>query len=163
MVTIPTVDLPDWRVAELNREAWSRRGTARQWSPLVIALAQEVATGGMPGAAHAFLRQLGRRMARSTPLPHVETLEAMQDAINAVWAEIDWGWVRLLVREDGIRIIHGAWPELSAPDDGETWPGVAAAILEGIYAAWFEAQGSTLERTKTIGPRAGALEFLHGA
>ena len=162
-MTFPAVELPDWKVGELNREAWILRGTPRQWPPLVVALAQELADAGVPDAARAFLRHVGRRMAEAAPLPPVETLEALQDAINAVWRALDWGWVRLLVRKDGILIVHGAWPELTAPPGGEAWPAAAAAILEGVYAAWFEAQGSPLKRTETVGPRAGAMEFRHGA
>jgi hypothetical protein len=69
--------------------------------------------------------------------------------------------VRLFVQEDSVRIVHGAWPGLEAPAEEDPWPVAAAAILEGVYAGWFEAQGSPLERTEQIPGREGTLEFRH--
>ncbi len=80
-----------------------------------------------------------------------------------VWAALDWGWVRLLACEDDIRIVHGAWPGLAGAADAEAWPETAAAVLEGVYAAWMKAQGSPLGRTEQAPGRPGVLEFRHGA
>jgi len=158
----PGTDLPDGRVEELNIAAWSQRGSTRQWPAFIAAFAGELAAGARPEAARAFLWYVGRRVASSTPLPPAETLGELEAAINAAWTALDWGWVRLLVGEDDIRIVHGAWPELAGTQGAEAWPDTAAAILEGVYAAWFEAHGSPLGRTEKVSARAGALEFRHG-
>ena len=155
------VQLTDRQVEALNAAAWSRRGTARQWPAFVAALAGELTAGARTEAARAFLRHVGRRLAAMAPLPAVETLDELETAINATWAAMDWGWVRLVASETHIRVIHGAWPELPGAVEGEAWAGVAPAFLEGVYAAWFQAQGSPLARTEHAPGRDGALEFRH--
>jgi hypothetical protein len=160
-MTLPAVELSDGRVEQLNIAAWSRRGSARQWPPFVVSLAVELQAGARPEAARRFLRQVGRRMASGAPLPKAETLREMEEAINRTWAALDWGWVRLLAHDEDIRIIHGGWPELSGTAGGEAWAAAAAAILEGVYAGWFEAQGSPLKCTEQVPGRTGALEFRH--
>jgi hypothetical protein len=160
-MTGPSDDLSDAEVEQLNVAVWSSRGSSHQWPSLVVALAAELSEGGRPEAARRFLRQVGRRMAFSTPLPKAETLQDMEDAINWAWAAHDWGWVRLFAHEEDVRIIHGGWPELSGTPGAEAWADTAAAILEGVYAAWFEAQGSPLTLTEQVHGRVGALEFRH--
>ena len=110
------------------------RHCAPQWRVFVGELVAEFHRQVDPDLAAGFFRQLGRRMARTLPLPKCETLEGLEAAINATLSEIDWGWVRLTMGERFLEVTHGAYPVVPITDvPAGDW---LAPVLEGLYGEW---------------------------
>ena len=79
-------------------------------------------------------------MSRSRPLPALELLPDLEAAMNAVWSEMDWGWVELHDAGDSLRIVHHCAPlEAAFGLAARTWSG---AVLEGAYEQWLRAAGA---------------------
>lgn len=132
---------PVLEAAPLETAAYcaARRGSA-QWRVFLKALAMTFDETVETADAHAFLREVGAAMARSLPLPRVATLEALEDAMNARWDALDWGWVRLREADGAVAIVHGASPTRFAEDAEGHWTRAAVPVLEGVYGYWFQAQ-----------------------
>jgi hypothetical protein len=148
--------------------AYHRAGQCSpQWRAFLAALITELNSGAEGDEVRNFLRQVGKRLAAANPLPKVETLEELQAAMNRLWLAMDWGWVRLAAAPDGVRIVHGAYPDAlgaaeKGDEDGEPWPAAWAAVLEGVYTVWLKAQGSPIDRTTRVGTSRHPLELFHG-
>lgn len=139
------------------------RQVSAQWRAFAAALAGTFYDNVEADDADAFLRDVGGAMARALPLPKVETLEALETAMNARWAEIDWGWVRLREGQGDVRIIHGASPSAFAEDTAGNWARAAVPVLQGVYRQWFEAQdGPAHLDVSLIGERAEPLVLRYG-
>ncbi|WP_028241757.1 cellulose biosynthesis protein BcsD [Stutzerimonas azotifigens] len=110
----------------------------RQWRPLVMTLVAEMY--GSAGAVDAcnFLRHVGTRIAAAHPLAEQPTLDELEARLNEVLLALDWGWVRLSVDSQSIRIVHGAYPGVH--ERAEHWAQAIAAVLEGMYQQWLQAQ-----------------------
>lgn len=139
----------------------NRRRVSPQWAPFLTAMADELAAVSDQGAVQRFLRATGERMARRAALPKLETLEDLEARINAVLADMDWGWAQLTAAADHILITHGACPNVLADDDRRSWPPLMAEVLAGAYGAWFAAQGSPGGVTSCRDPSASPLVFEH--
>lgn len=118
----------------------ARRGVASQWRlflrGLVETLEEHLDTDGRA----ALLRAVGRRMADAMPLPHCDTLKALESQINNALAAAEWGYCRLAVDVEQRRLLvsHAAAPAIGAGDDADgAW---IAAVLEGLYAGWLAEQ-----------------------
>ncbi|MDP1617994.1 cellulose biosynthesis protein BcsD [Phenylobacterium sp.] len=153
--------LPATETQQLNDAYLAARRCSAQWRAFLAALAVELHVGTEREEVLAFLRAVGRRMAGRLPLTPKDTLPELEVAMNEVWGQVDWGWTRLRPIDDGIAIIHGAYPT-AFETEGVMWSAGAAAVLEGVYAAWFEAQGSPLTTLKRMSESTMPLEFLHG-
>lgn len=111
-----------------------------QWRPFLGALAQELSSRIEPDQARALMRRLGTSMARNAPLPAVELLPDLEDAMNGVWSGMNWGWVELSDTDDALRIIHHCAPIEAAFGAGSRhW---SPAVLEGAYEQWLRAAGA---------------------
>lgn len=137
---------------------------SRQWRTFLIAVSSELFRNADTEDALAFLREVGSHMASLMPLAKVDTLEALEAAINEQWAAIDWGWVSLVATENEVLVKHGASPSFIAQAAGSDWTRSCAAILEGIYTNWFQAQGSQagLKAVCIAAPLNAPLEFRYG-
>lgn len=134
------------------------RRVSGQWRAFVAALATTFYETVEAEDAHAFLREVGAAMARSLPLPKVATLEALEAAMNARWAELDWGWTRLREGEGDVLIVHGAGPTGFAEAADSPWARAAVPVLEGLYGHWFQAQQGPAHLQVTLaGERAEPL------
>lgn len=124
------------------------------------AVADELYAVAGPDNAAAFLRQAGRRMAAALPLAGVETLEALEAAMNAQLVAVHWGWVRLAEVEAGIRIRHGALPLLP----GAAATPAALALLEGLYTLWMQQAGGGehLQARRSGADEIGCVELIYG-
>lgn len=109
-----------------------------QWQGFVRALCEELEQGLDESDRARLMARLGGRFAAAHPLPEAATLQALQDAANAVWAELDWGRVEFEEQPDCVLVRHGASPLAAAGGTGRPW---LAAYLEGVYRAWFHAAG----------------------
>jgi hypothetical protein len=156
----PHLSLKD--VRELDQAYYAARSCSPQWRVFLSAFAVELQTGAEPEEVRGFLRQIGRRMADLMVLPKTETLEALEAVMNQAWSEIEWGWVKLFPEDDGIRIVHGAYPNAFADPSNELWPRGAAALMEGVYGQWMLGQGSPVPLVRRISQGIDPLEFRHG-
>jgi hypothetical protein len=111
-----------------------------QWRPFLSALSQELSTRIEPDQARALMRRLGASVARQAPLPALELLPDLEDAMNAVWSGMNWGWVELSDTDDALRIMHHCAPiEAAFGPDSRHW---SPAVLEGAYEQWLRAAGA---------------------
>lgn len=149
-------------VHELDQAYHAVRSCSPQWRAFLSAFAVELQTGAEPAEVRGFLRQIGRRMADLVPLPKVETVEALEAAMNEAWGRMEWGWVRLFPEDGGVRIVHGSYPNAFADPSNELWPQGAAALMEGIYGQWMLRQGSPVPVVRRMSKRIDPLEFRHG-
>ena len=74
-------------------------------------------------------------MARGLPLRRCESLEELEEDINAVLEGIDWGWSRIAESGRFIEIVHGAYPIIPQDETRRSWvvprrrpPGSADAL-----------------------------------
>lgn len=147
----------------LDHDYLSRQRVSRQWSAYLAAFAAECMAAPDNGAVLAFVRSVGARLARQHPVGKVDTLEALEAQINAVLADMDWGWTRLSASGDHVVITHGACPNVLKDDDQQAWPPLMAEVLAGAYAAWMASQGSPGAHTVCRDPLASPLVFEHRA
>lgn len=99
-------------------------------------VAQQVEAGPLREALHA----VGMRFGQDHPLPAAQTLNEIQDHINAYWEALDWGWVVLSEAATHVTIQHRCAPLTAAfGEEGVPWSG---ALLEGVYTQWFRALGA---------------------
>ena len=68
------------------------------------------------------------------------TLGELEDAFNARWESIGWGFGRLEEGGQALSITHDCSPLAVA--FGADAAGWTSGFLEGAYQAWFQAQGS---------------------
>jgi hypothetical protein len=117
---------------------YAQQQCSRQWTPLIASLFGELDEKVEQNEADQFLTALGARMAKMLPLPPCETLFELEGAINAVFAAIDWGWVRLSERRQFIEILHGAYPQVPQDEARRSW---LVPVLEGVFTDWLTGQG----------------------
>jgi len=111
-----------------------------RWAGILKALAEEL-TAQMPaGEIRGFFAVLGRRWARSMPLPPLTDLKSFETAANAALGAADWGWVRVRDLGSSVELQHSCAPLRSAfGAEALAW---AAGLLEGLYAEWLREQGA---------------------
>jgi hypothetical protein len=149
-------------VREFDRVYHSARSCSSQWRVFLSAFALELHVGAEPAEVRGFLRQIGRRMADDMILPKTDTVEALEAAMNEAWGCIDWGWVKLFPEDDGVRIVHGAYPNAFSDPSHVVWPDGAAAVMEGVYGQWMLAQGSPVSTVLRVPGHIDPLVFRHG-
>jgi hypothetical protein len=136
MTDIPSSDLHATALAY-----YADRQVAPQWRGFLAALSGELFENIPEDQAAGFLRQVGRRMAASQPLPAVETLDQLEAEANRALAALDWGVARLEATSEAVTISHAAFPARVA-DAGGHWPRAFAAVAEGLYSGWMAGQGA---------------------
>jgi Cellulose synthase subunit D len=154
-------------MTDLNDTAlayYADRQVAPQWRGFLAALSGELFENIPADQAAGFLRQVGKRMAASQPLPAVETLEALQDEANKALAALDWGFTRLEAGAEVVAITHAAFPS-RIDAEAEHWPRAFAAVAEGLYSGWMAAQGAgaSLAARAVQSDEPGVLRLTFGA
>ncbi|HEX3864800.1 MAG TPA: cellulose biosynthesis protein BcsD [Stellaceae bacterium] len=118
---------------------YAQQQCSRQWVHFLAGMFAEFEDRVDPMEADQFLETLGARMARSLPLRRCESLEELEDDINAVLEGIDWGWARVSENGRFVEITHGSYPIIPQDDSRRSW---MVPVLEGAYTEWFGAQGA---------------------
>ena len=135
-----------------------------QWRAVLLAMTDELYENFSAEEAWGFYRQIGLRVSREVALPPVKTLDELETALNAVLAELDWGFVALSLADSAIAIRHRAYPGMRLDNPSGHWRRAFAALLEGVYTVWLQSQGGRPEMTARH--REGAdddvLEFTYG-
>nr|WP_255681966.1 cellulose biosynthesis protein BcsD [Luteimonas sp. BDR2-5] len=109
-----------------------------QWRGFLCALGDEFEDALSDAELTLLMSRIGGRFAQAHPLPDVDTLDALQAALNAIWNARNWGYVVFEELPDRVLIRHGASPLASALGGERIW---AAGFLEGAYREWFRAAG----------------------
>jgi hypothetical protein len=122
---------------QLSLTYYLRQHCSRQWVHFLAAMVAEFENRVDAAEADQFLEVLGVRMARMMPLRQCESLEELEDDINAILEDIDWGWAQLSEGDHFIEIAHGAYPVVPQTEGRRSW---IAPVLEGLYSEWLGAQ-----------------------
>lgn len=125
--------------AEASLAYYARQQCSTQWFAFLGAFAEEFGQQIPVAELRVLMARLGHSMAKNIPAPSGNTIAELEDSINAIWFNMDWGWAKLTEKDDGLFIEHHASPTGYAfGEDALAW---SPAILEGIYASWFAAIG----------------------
>jgi len=142
---------------------FAQQHCARQWAHFIAAMFAEFEERVDPAEADQFLETLGSRMAQSLPLRRCDSLEELEEDINAVLEGIDWGWVRIEEVAGYIEIEHGAYPLVPQDEARRSW---LAPTLEGLYTEWMTGQGGdptcSARLAETPGEIGAPLRFRYG-
>ncbi|KGT95074.1 cellulose synthase [Erwinia typographi] len=91
--------------------------------------------------SHAFLQQMGDTLATRYPLGASQTVADLENQINAVLAQFNWGFVDVQPHETSMIISHMALPPGDGLIDAHQWRQALGAVLLGLYARWLRDQG----------------------
>lgn len=151
--------------AEASLAYYARQQCSSQWFAFLGAFAEEFGQQIPVAELRVLMARLSRSMAKHIPAPSGSTIEELEESINTIWFNMDWGWVRLTEKDDGLFVEHHASPTMHTfGEDALAW---SPALLEGIYADWFAAIGgkdSPLRLTQVEPLQVGdaALVFRYG-
>ena len=119
---------------------FARQQRSTQWGAFFAAFAGEFGEQIPVGELRVLMARMGKSMTQDMPIPSGNTVAELQDSINEIWFDMNWGWAKLLEKDNGLFIEHHAAPLQGAfGDQALPW---SPAILEGIYAHWFSAMGA---------------------
>jgi hypothetical protein len=114
-----------------------------QWSPVLLAMAQELSAHADEDSLHQLFVRIGARFAKSveSQFEGISTLAELTHALNDLWNRTQWGWVALKEARDGIEIEHKYAP-LSEAFGAQTltW---TVGLLEGFYQTVFHLFGAS--------------------
>ena len=136
---------------------------APQWRPFLSFLTQELTQNLTPRFLTQLMRAAGGQFARQNALAEAGTVDAMREAMNRVWGELDWGQVEIREAQDWLVLTHYHAP-LNAVfgAQSQAWAG---AFLEGAYETWMHQLGADPQLRMTTAASAeasGAMVFLFG-
>jgi len=128
------------QISEASLIYYARRQCSEQWRVFLTVLAEELSAQMESDDRRHLMHSLGRRMAAKLPHPDVTTLAQLESAINGLWEQMEWGYATLREADGYIAITHYCAPLRAAFGAASLkW---VPALLEGIYAHWFEAFGA---------------------
>lgn len=111
----------------------------KQWQAFLLAFASEFAGKADAAELRGFMYELGWRMAQQFEVSDGSSLQALQDCMNQVWRELNWGWVEIQEEAEALTLYHYAAPlKQGFGAEALSW---SPALLEGVYAQWFDALG----------------------
>jgi hypothetical protein len=115
------------------------RQISSQWRGVLVALAEEFDTQIGRDELRQLMQRVGRRFAAAHPLPPCATTPELGAALNAIWNDVDWGFVEVGDEPDYLRIVHCCPPVLAFGANALPW---SPAFLEGAYQEWLSALGA---------------------
>lgn len=144
-----------------NLRYFTRQQCAAQWQAFLAAFASELGQQIPANELRILMGRFGKFMAQSLPMPSGTTLDDLEASINTIWFNINWGWVKLNEKDDGLYIEHHAAP-LQAAFGAEAleW---SPAILEAIYAHWLStiSASSSLQLTQAEPAKADSMLLVY--
>jgi hypothetical protein len=110
-----------------------------------------------------FLTLMGSNLAKQYPLPTATTLGELEDSLNQLLAQFDWGVVKIDATPQHLTLAHIAWPVAPQGSDEQHWQTALVAVLEGAYGEWLLAQGgqSSVSLRWQESQREGVLLFRY--
>lgn len=117
------------------------RQCSRQWKGFLKALATEFSTQIDVPELRALMNRVGVRFGIQTALQPCVSVQEVQQAMNLIWSDMDWGWVEIEERDRALSIMHFCSPISAAfGRDMQDW---TTAFLEGVYQQWLLALGAS--------------------
>ena len=113
-----------------------------QWLPVLRALAQELSERADVADLRQLFFQVGERFALDVQgrFDNIETLSALEQALNELWQQMNWGFVSLQERKASVDILHSCAPLAQAfGDEAMAW---SIGLLEGFYQHVFKVLGA---------------------
>lgn len=119
---------------------YEKTNGAVQWTGFNQAFAAELCAGLPSEEIRLLFFRIGTRVALASPVPRCNTLDELQMAFNERLQTIGWGFSTLQEQGEQLHISHACSPLAVAfgPTSGNEW---TASFFEGVYQAWFDAQG----------------------
>lgn len=128
---------------EENLVYFSKQRCSAQWQVFLAAFANEFGQQIPVPELRVLMARLGTSMAQAISPPVGNTIAELEESINSIWFDMEWGWVSLEEKDDGLYILHHVAPLYGAfGEEALAW---SPAILEGIYAHWFSLMGAGAE------------------
>lgn len=125
---------------ERGLDYFARQQCSTQWGAFLTAFASEFGQQIPVAELRVLMARLGSSMAQTIPAPVGNTIVELEESMNDIWFDMDWGWVSLTEKDTGLFVEHHAAPLQGAfGEDALAW---SPAILEGIYSHWFSAMGA---------------------
>lgn len=122
-----------------NMSYYAEQQCSPQWRAFLTAFATEFSSKGDTRELRAFMYQLGHTMGAGFKLVADGSLQELEACMNGIWAQLNWGWTELLEEKDSLLVAHHASPlKVAFGTNALSW---APALLEGVYAQWFESLG----------------------
>lgn len=125
---------------EIELEYHAAQQSSRQWGDFLLALAGEFQGKIDAGELRSLMFRVGQSMARRMGQPKGDSLKELEAAMNGVWFNMNWGWVRLQEKQNYLLIEHFAAPLFNA--FGAAAMPWSTGILEGVYFDWLSALGA---------------------
>jgi hypothetical protein len=117
-----------------------RERISTQWAEFLLALGGELKEQLDADGLTELMQRVGQRFAQATQLEAGDTVEALQDSFNQVWAKSRWGHVALADEGDQLTIRHTFAPLDMGMDIGYE---ATAGFLQGAYQHWLEVAGAS--------------------
>ncbi|MEI2414850.1 cellulose biosynthesis protein BcsD [Orrella sp. JC864] len=118
----------------------SEQQSSRQWKAFLTLFATELAEQLAPKNLHGIMRRTGMRFAQQRPLPPAQTVAEIEQAMNTVWRDTGWGWLRIEEAEDSLVLRHFCAPlRANFGEEHQAW---TPAFLEGAYEHWLRQSGA---------------------
>ncbi len=141
----------------------SEQQSSRQWKTFLTLLADELSEQLAPRNLHGIMRRTGARFAQQHHLPAAQTIGEIQDAMNGVWRELNWGWLEIAEAGDSLLLKHFCSPlRANFGDKHQEW---TPAFLEGVYEQWLRQSGADdqLRVSRSNAPdNWGTIEYRFG-
>ncbi|WP_168224675.1 cellulose biosynthesis protein BcsD [Rhodoferax aquaticus] len=135
-----------------------------QWLPVLRALAQQLVTHSSAQDLRALFVKVGSQFASDVEdhFQEIQTLSQLEEALNGLWAQTNWGWVTLSEAGGGISIDHEAAPLAEA--FGEECLEWSTGLLEGFYQSVFSVLGAsdTMRVREASAPEGMAVHLRFG-
>ncbi|ACC72417.1 cellulose biosynthesis protein BcsD [Paraburkholderia phymatum] len=136
---------------------YTRHQTSVQWRGFLSALAEEFETQLDTSQLRTLMARIGVRFAARYPATGCTTLDDLASFLNGIWSELDWGFVRVVERDDYLSIEHSCAPLAAFGERAAPW---ASAFLEGAYQHWLRELGAgSLALQEHPSANAHAYEF----
>ena len=122
-----------------NAQYYEAQQCSIQWRAFLAAFSTEFASKASAKDLRLFMHAMGRSMARDLSVTDGSSLQNLEASMNDIWLQLDWGWVELFEETDCLLVAHHVSPlKMAFGAAALEW---SPALLEGIYAQWFEALG----------------------
>lgn len=133
--------MQDTNYASLQLDYYRQRQSRPGWQDLLQILFSGILSTADDEDGRQFLNMMGSNLAKQHPLPLARTVGELEDALNGLLTEFDWGFVKIEPAEQELTLVHCAWPTASPHNDDTHWRYALATVLEGAYSEWLQAQG----------------------
>lgn len=111
-----------------------------EWLDFHLALGAEFSEQLGENELRVLMQRIGGRLARQLSLGACDSLSSLQNKINAIWAQRNWGVIELLDSGDSLYIRHLVSPLVN--EFGAVSIAWIGGLLEGVYEEWFKALGA---------------------